>query len=230
MFRLLPGVFTYLEANFNQLMFSFAAQMLIYTTTGYVLLGMFSVETIPFHLPLTLAAVAASLSIRINFVYLNEMLRQRGPSRSINLFFYKTDIIGRTTRRRFLGFIILASVLSFFELMPYSYKVSMNYFMADNEYVFLFRWVSLLIVFNAIVTAVGKYVSMRENVKSSNFFSHAMFASIFIGFISLFCIESEFLRVVAAVGFSYGTLILNRIHDVLASSLKKAHKKVFILA
>jgi hypothetical protein len=211
--------FKYLESNIGLLLLSFFIQVSFYSIGGYYLISVFGIETLQSHTPLIFATLAVSLSIRINIVYLKEMLlgdiKFNGRLNLIKFgglrhLFY----VGRTTKQRFFCFMLFGSILSLFEISNWDLSFLMlDFLKVEKTEIFYLRWVVLLLTLNGIVTTAGKLISLIEDVKNSSFFSHAFFAVCTGSIATLFFAESELFKVTLVLLITYTTIIVSFIHD-----------------
>jgi hypothetical protein len=220
--------FKYLESNIGLLLLSFVLQVTFYSIGGYYLVNVFGTDTLQFHTPLMFGVLAISLSIRINLVYLKEMFL--GDTRLSHLNTGKIkqmSRIGRTTKQRFVGFILFGAVISLFEMANTDTSfLMMNFLQVETAEIFHLRWIVLLLTLNGIVTTAGKLISRMEDVKNSGFFSHAFFGVCTGSAATLFFTDSEVFRVVLVLVITYTTVVVSFVHDQIRK--EKSNMSLFL--
>ena len=226
MLEQLIAAFKYLESNIGLLLFSFVLQITFYSIGGYYLVSVFGTDTLQFHTPLIFSILAFSLSIRINIVYLKEMLLGDIMLSYFNFSFSnikKVIHVGRTTRQRFFGFMLFGAIVSVFEISNIDMSfLMMNYLKVETPEVFYLRWVVLLLSLNGIVTTAGKCISLMEDVKNNSFFSHAFFGVCTGSVATLFFTESEVFRVALVLLITYATIVVSFVHDQIRKEKSNA--------
>jgi len=217
----------YVEDNVVLLSISLFLQVFVYATLGNFLLSTYGTDTVSNHPAIAASIIAFSMSIRFNIPYFKDMIRKRSPMPIQYSILTGTSLFGRTTKIRFFGFVVAGSALSILEYaIPTGIFPAFSYINTDDEFTFLFRWVTILMMANILSTLIGKYISMNNNVKNKSIFSLSVFITLFIMISTVFFIESDAARLVLVVCLAYLAALITRIHDKITDDYGRILNRV----